>query len=461
MRQFKASVIILAWNGVEYLDTCLKAVLTQEYPDFEVIVVDNGSTDGSPDLVAEQFSQVRLIRNDQNLGFAVGNNVGLRVATGDVLVLLNQDTVVRPGWLGALVQILLTDPGVGIVGGKALYPDGTLQHAGGQVDERGDSRHYGYRQQDVGRFDEARDVDFVTGATLALTRQVFEAVGGLDEGFTPAYFEDVDWCYRVRRAGFRVVYVPQAVLVHSESSLGAAVSHEGLYLFQRNRLRFVLKHWSIQRLVDEFVPAETTWLNGLDEGSERLIAATHHAYLYHLLHLGDLMASRHELLSAPLDETDVLAEVLLNLRTVIPLRPARIGVGSPTAPGESAQVATPEQVQAEVLEQLNQRWTIREHEFRSDAPAIGPLIAAFRRQWNRVSTEWYVRPMIQQQVEFNALVVTMLGHLSQQARVREHHRQRLGEVLSAYIAENGRELGELARQLDQLRELLQAAQTGE
>lgn len=457
----KASVIILSWNGIEYLSDCLNAVLSQDYTAFEVIVVDNGSTDGSAELVAEQFPQVHLIRNANNLGFAAGNNVGLRAACGDVLALLNQDTVVQPGWLGALVQTLLADPDVGIAGGKALYPDGTLQHAGGQVGARGASRHYGYRQQDARRFDEARDVDFVTGATLALTRQVYEAVGALDEGFTPAYFEDVDWCYRVRRAGFRVVYVPQAVLVHRESSVGADESHEGLFLFQRNRLRFVLKHWSLQRLVDEFVPAETAWLEGLDEGSEALIAAAHHAYLYHLLHLGDLMASRHELSGVPLDETDVLAEALLNLRTVIPLRPARIGAGSLIASEESDQVSTPEQIQAEILEQLNQRWAIREHEFRSDAPAIGPLIAAFRRQWNRVSTEWYVRPMIQQQVEFNALVVTMLGHLSQQAQAREQHRQRLGEVLSTYIAENGRELGELARQLDRLRELLQAAQTGE
>ena len=97
----KASVIVLSWNGMDYLEDCLKAVLSQDYAGFEVIVVDNGSTDGSADLVAERFPQVQLIRNERNLGFAAGNNVGLQAATGDVLILLNQDTVVQPGWLAA------------------------------------------------------------------------------------------------------------------------------------------------------------------------------------------------------------------------------------------------------------------------------------------------------------------------------------------------------------------------
>jgi len=407
----KASVIVLSWNGMEYLGDCLSALLSQDYPDFEVIVVDNGSSDGSADLVTARFPQARLIRNGRNLGFAGGNNVGLQAATGDVMVLLNQDTVVQPGWLGALVEALSIDSGIGIVGGKALYPDGIVQHAGGYVNERGEGSHYGYQQQDAGQFDQARDVDYVTGAALAITRRAFGAVGGLDEGFAPAYYEDVDWCYQVRRAGFRVVYTPQAVLIHKEASAVTDVSHERMCVFHRNRLRFVLKHWLLDRLVDEFVPAERTWLENLDEGGERLVTAMHRAYLHHLLDLADLLAWRRKLLGISLDEADALADALLTLRTVVPLH--------------------------------------------SHVPIFGPLIAAFRRQWNRVSTEWYVRPIIQQQSEFNAGVITVLENIENRLIQQEYDRQRLGRVLAEYTSENGRELGELARELRRLRASLE------
>jgi GT2 family glycosyltransferase len=500
----KTSVIVLSWNGMEYLEDCLDAVLTQDHPDFEVIVVDNGSTDGSADFVAEHYPQVRLIRNERNLGFAAGNNVGLRAATGDVLVLLNQDTVVQAGWLAALTDTLQSDPEIGIAGSKALYPNGSIQHAGGYVSIRGEGIHHGYRREANGQFDRMREVDFVTAAALAITRQAFEAIGELDEGFTPAYYEDVDWCYRAREAGCRVVYVPQAVLIHKEASTVADLSHEGMYLSHRNRMRFVLKHWPLDQFVGEFLPAEKSWLEDLGEGGERLVASVHHAYLYHLLHLSDLMAWRLRTLGTALDETETLADALLTLRTVVPLGPARIGLSSATALDQHDELPLPEPVKPpsepaperaaepsikeEVLEELHQRWAIQEHQFRSDVPILGPLIAAFRRRWNSVSTRWYVQPIIRQQSEFNARVVRMLGHFTQDMRravnrldrqkgrlnqqegwlnrqgerlsqqenqlnQEEYDRQRLGEVLTEYIAEGNREIGELARQIQELKTL--------
>jgi GT2 family glycosyltransferase len=458
----KSSVIILSWNGMDYLEDCLSSVLTQDYPDFEVIVVDNASTDGSADFVAERYPQVRLIRNRQNLGFAAGNNVGLRAATGDVLVLLNQDTVVQTGWLAALVAACLTDPDIGIVGSKALYPDGSIQHAGGYVSERGEGIHYGYRQADEGQFDQMQDVDYVSGTALGITRAAFESIDELDEGFVPVYFEDVDWCYRARGAGFRVVYAPEAVLVHKEASSTTELVYDRVYVFERNRLRFVLKHWPTDQLRDRFLPAERHWLESWGGGSEWLIAAVHHAYLYNLLHLADAIAGRREVLEASLDEVDVLADVLLKLRAVVPLKPTGISVGHPQEIAPALFPETLEKERENALNELHESWSIREHEFRSNVPIIGPLIAAFRRQWNRVSTEWYVRPMIQQQVAFNAKVATMSDRLNQGVRMQQarldqqaHDQRQLAKVLAEYIGENGREIAELAREINRMNALLE------
>ncbi len=427
----RASVIVLSWNAMNDLRECLDALRAQDFADAEIIVVDNGSTDGSADLVARDYPDVDLIRNERNVGFAAGNNQGLQHATGDVLVLLNQDTVVRAGWLNALVEALLSDPQCGIAGGKALYPDGRIQHAGGYVDERGAGSHYGYGQRDVGQFEQTREVDYVTGATLAISRKAFELIGGLDEGFTPAYYEDVDWCYRTKASGLRVIYAPHAVLVHKESSAAAGSSHEQMYHFHRNRLRFVLKHWSAERLLGGFLPAEQDWLNGLGEGGEQLIAAMHHAYLYQLLHLSDLTEWRTSTPGALQNEADALAAVLLTLRAIAPL-----------APGRKAWT----DVWVDALSELRQREAIREERVPSRIPVVGRILTAFRHLWNRAITASYVLPMAHQQTEFNTRVVNVLEQLAQDRRFA---------VLSEYLSENGRELGTLARELGQLRTLVE------
>ncbi len=548
----KASVIILSWNARSDLETCLKAVFAQDYDNTEVIVVDNGSVDESANFVATHFPQAKLIRNEQNLGFAAGNNLGLQVAEGDILVLLNQDTEVHPSWLRALVEGLSSDAEIGIVGGKALYPDQTLQHAGGQVNLRGEGHHYGLGSGDTNLFDQQDDVDYVTGATLAISRQALETIGLLDEGFGQAYYEDVDWCYRAKKVGFRVVYVPQAVLIHKENSQSTEMSYESLFGFQRNRLRFVLKHWPLPRLWDEFVSAEQNWLLNLGEGSEILVTAVQHAYLHHLLHLAEIMAWRQALLHVSVDEGAGLAEALLQLRAIVPLRPAGIGLDPMPKPDhlkvrpsldlnlpqkstDAAVVARPiedkdedvsdadgvketidpslETIDPEQLERLvslHQRWTLQPHEFQSDVPVLGPAIARFRQQWNRISTEWYVLPLIEQQNDFNSQAVLAIDYLiqrsilyaevlnsqrermshqdermshqdermnHQQARLSRaeslwdyherrldyhenrlqqewHDRQKLAEVLGQYIAENGREIAELAREVQRLKTLL-------
>lgn len=256
------SVIIPLWNGEKWIRPCLAALVRQaETAPFalEAIVVDNGSQDSGPDIVKRDFPGVRLLRNQDNLGFAGGCNVGLAEAAGDVLVLLNQDTVVRPLWLTGLVDAV-DNPGVGVAGSLALLADGaTIQHAGGVVDwPLGVARHLGYGERHNNRLDAAADVPFVTGASLAMRKEVLERIGLLDEDFFPGYYEDVDFCWRARDAGYSIRYVPDSVLVHAESGSFSDPFYTA-WARLRGRLRFCLKHLPIQRFLDDFLPAETDY----------------------------------------------------------------------------------------------------------------------------------------------------------------------------------------------------------
>jgi GT2 family glycosyltransferase len=252
----KVSVVIPVWHGRKYLPACLAALFEQKDVDLEVIAVDNASTDESANWIAENYPQVRLMRNQSNRGFAGACNIGLRAAEGAIFVLLNQDTQMRQGCLRALLQAL-DDPQVGVVGCKILYPDGkTIQHAGGGVNwPLGFSYHFGQGEVDTGTWDVPRDVEYVTGAAMAFRRDSIEHIGLLDEGFWPGYFEDVDFCLRARKAGYRVLYMPEAVVVHSEST-SIEDSAVVLQLGHRGRLRLILKHTPPERFLDQFVPAE-------------------------------------------------------------------------------------------------------------------------------------------------------------------------------------------------------------
>jgi GT2 family glycosyltransferase len=257
----RASIIVINWNGAAFLDTCLEALLAQVGSEDEIIVVDNNSTDNSVGLLRARFPGVKLLCNERNLGYAGGANVGLRAAQGDVCILLNPDVQVHAGWLAALKDAL-QDERAGVVGCKLFYPgDEVIQHAGGIIHfPRATADHYGYRQRDEGQWNQARKVDYVTGAALALRRDLLDKVGFFDEGFYPAYYEEVDFCFRVREAGYQVRYVPGAVATHYEHAALGEESEHYIRFFHRNRLRFVLKHYEPQRFLNDFLPAEMDWL---------------------------------------------------------------------------------------------------------------------------------------------------------------------------------------------------------
>jgi len=380
----RASIIVVSWNGVPYLKDCLDSVLAQIGPEDEVILVDNASTDGSVELVRAWYPEVRIIENPRNLGFAGGANVGLRAARGDFLILLNQDVRVLPGWLDALIDTFSV-PNVGIAGCKLLYPDGRIQHAGGLIYwPLGLPDHLGYGQPDQGQWDELREVDYVTGASWGFRRDVMEQVGLLDEGFWPGYYEEVDYCFRARKAGWLVVYNPKSAGIHKESvslGKGSQIYNEALH---RGRLRFVLKHTPLSRLMDEFFPAEARFLR---EASIELRRALARAYLNTMLIIPEVLCTREHLNLAP----DIIAEFSR-------LRSAALHVS-----GGLHMMEIPELIQ--------QLPPLREFDFPSRVPLIGPVISFIRRLLYGLTAKWGVWYIIQQQNKINRILWERLHHL--------------------------------------------------
>lgn len=286
----KVAVIVLSLNGSKVIQPCLESLIMSDYGNLEIIVVDNGSTDNTADLVQQNFPQVRLISTGKNLGFAGGNNVGIKATDADIVILLNDDTTVEPNMVSEIARFAASDPDVGVIGCKILYPDGqTIQHAGAAVLPNGLTRHYGYGERDEGQYDRIFDVAYVTGAAIAIKREVLDKLGLLDAGYYPIYFEEVEYCERARRAGFRVVYLPSAKLLHFESQVTVKASYGFFLRYHLGRLRFVLKNFTLRRMC-RFVREEVRWVRkyGWREQGKPLLLA----YLKTLLKLPSVFWAR-------------------------------------------------------------------------------------------------------------------------------------------------------------------------
>lgn len=242
----RASVVIPVWNGSSDLPDCLDALYAHSGDTLlEIICVDNASRDESAALIAERYPNARLMRQPVNLGFAGGVNAGIDVAQGDVFVLVNQDAIVNPGWLAALLRTLEGNPEFGIAGCTVFKSDGTVQHAGAVITHPG---AYGEHLVDVGD-GRPRRVEYVTGAAFAIRRDTWDVVGRFDEGYYPAYYEEGDYCYRARRKGIETVYVPEARVTHLFSSREAHADLVKHWANQnRSRYRFVIKHFDSEEL---------------------------------------------------------------------------------------------------------------------------------------------------------------------------------------------------------------------
>lgn len=394
------AIIIVTYNSAPHIAACLESLRSLRYePAPQVVIVDNASTDDSIGLSRQHMPGALLLPQSANLGFAGGVNLGVAASDSAIVALLNPDAVVEPGWLNALVAAL-ADPSCGLAGSKILDQGGNiLRHAGGEVVRPALlTRHRGDGEADRGQYDAPSTAEFLTGAAIALRREVWARLGGMDAGFFPAYFEDLDLCQRVWALGLECRYVPHAIVQHVEATTTGKYSGAFYYYYHRGRLRFACKHLPWDELWGVFCPAEAARLNDaplLDqlvaglayrESLPRGLAPPSAAEQAHVLANGRALAAiPAEQHSTPAD-WPAAAQELLGLQ-----------------PRIQRQIAA-------LLDEARREAILREHTFQSRLP----LVAGLRRRWNNIATRWYVLPALHQQTRVNLAIERSLTQLAAQ-----------------------------------------------
>ncbi len=282
----RSSIVILACDKADYTETCLQSLLLTRPADFEAVVVDNGSTDGTPamlermgGLFAGAGSRLRVVRNEQNVGAPKGRNQAMAIAEGEFFAFLDNDCVlVDPAWLTTLGDALESHPGAAIAGPKMVYPfePHRIQCAGVGVSRTGRIQFRGRGEpRDDPRFNRREEVQALISACFLFRRNLYERIGGLDEAYSPVQFEDFDFCYRARAQGGACLYVPETEVWHWESvtSDGTAVL-PNTYLIVKNGMKFKARWRGMFEQEDGPPDAECGWrvieAPGLDGGVRRV-----------------------------------------------------------------------------------------------------------------------------------------------------------------------------------------------
>ncbi len=250
-----ASIIIVSYNKRDYTALCVRSLLQADPRPLQIVVIDNGSQDGSVEFLSEEFpaiaeqagTQFQLIRNEGNVGACTARNQGLEVVTGDYIAFMDNDVAVRSRqWLGRMIDVLEESPTHGIVGPKLLYPfePWNIQHAGAAISRTGRVKYLGRgAPRDAPEHSRRQSLQCLISACWLMRAEIPAEIGGLDEVFNPAQFEDFDFCYRAREAGWQVLYDPSAEMYHYESvTTDASPDVNYKYITIRNGMEFK-KRW--------------------------------------------------------------------------------------------------------------------------------------------------------------------------------------------------------------------------
>lgn len=234
------SIIVVNWNGMNYIKECIDSLLNLSYSDYEIILVDNASSDGSVEFVEKNYPKVRIIRNKENLGFAEGNNIGIRETKGELIALFNPDAVADKEWLSRLVSVLQNSENIGGVVGKIYYYGDKFGKDAvfctwSKMDPYSATPYNFHKNEPVSK------VDYLSGAAMVVKRDMINKIGFLDPDYF-LYFDETDWCARMIRGGYDLVYVPTAIAWHVVSASVDNLLRKTYYM-ERGRMRFALKNF--------------------------------------------------------------------------------------------------------------------------------------------------------------------------------------------------------------------------
>jgi GT2 family glycosyltransferase len=261
MSQPEVTVVILAYKSADFMTGCLDALARTRGVSLEIIAVDNASSDDSHALAEAHPATTKALRLEKNLGYSGGNNVGWRLGTAPLVVFINPDCRVLPETLAALIAPLRQDPTIAVTGARLYYPNSSrIQHAGGILHPNAMTEHYGFKPDHGTEWHKDRDCDYVTGALIAFRRADLERLDGFDEEYWPAYYEETDLCYRLRKEGRRVRYAADAIAYHWESPGLTRDSKRFTRTAYRCRMRFLIKNYGVADWLFRFLPFEARWL---------------------------------------------------------------------------------------------------------------------------------------------------------------------------------------------------------
>ena len=250
------SIVIPHWNNVDVLSECLESISATDFDNFEIIVVDNASSDNSVSWVSANYPNVKLIENDKNYGYAGGCNIGAEAASGDYLIFLNNDTVQEKDWISNLIKTINSDDKIAAVQPKILnyYDRNVFDYAGGSGGHmdiycfpfaRG--RIFSFQENDEGQYNNKEKCFWSSGTCFMVRRELFQKSGGFDESFF-AHMEEIDLCWRLYAMGFEVWVEPDSVVYHKNALTLPMYSHKKYYLNHRNSLLMLLGNYSIKNI---------------------------------------------------------------------------------------------------------------------------------------------------------------------------------------------------------------------
>jgi len=299
------SIITINYNQAGITCEMLGSLFQITYKNIEVIVVDNGSREDSPKIIKEKFPRILFIQSPENLGFAGGNNLGITQSHGKYILLLNNDTVVTQGFLEPLVNKMESDPTIGAVSPKIRFffnPD-TIQYAGltpiNPYTMR--SRAIGFSEKDEGQYEKDAVTAYAHGAAMMFSKEAVQKIGLMSTSFF-LYYEELDWGFRLRKAGYKIYYVHNSLIFHKESMTTGKISPLKTYYINRSRLLYMRRNvhgfrFLISILFQSFIAVPKNAAKYLVQGKTNLFKAYHNAICWHLKNMFNKKLHQHPFLN--------------------------------------------------------------------------------------------------------------------------------------------------------------------